>query len=323
MILVTGATGLVGSHLILRLLEEGQNVRAMYRTQAHLSRVRTVFEQYQKVEFWDKIHWIQADILDIPSLELAFKNVDYVYHCAAFISFDPKDEEPLRKVNIEGTANIVNCCIDFGVKKLCHVSSIAALGDLKEFEIQITEETEWNPEVRHNDYAITKYGGEMEVWRGFQEGLSVVVVNPGVIIGPLFWREGSGEIYSKIEKGVSFYTSGATGFISVHDLVQIMMQLMQANVSGERYIVVGQTIPYKTLMENLSVKLGVKKPTRKAGKLLLGLGWRLDWFFSKMGKKRELTKDLAKSLQTQDNFSAEKLQKELDFKFSDPLELLF
>lgn len=320
MVLVTGATGLVGSHLILQLITQGNKVRAMYRTEAHKVRVRTVFEYYQQEKLFDTIDWIQADILDIPSLELAFENVTHVYHCAAYISFDPKEEEKLRKVNIEGTANVVNCCIDFGVQKLCHVSSIAALGDLKEFETIITEETEWNPEVRHNDYAITKYGGEMEVWRGYQEGLAVVIVNPGVIIGPLFWREGSGEIYNTVQKGISFYTAGATGFVAVQDVVRAMLQLMSATVSGERFILVGKTISYYDLVSYISGVLKVRKPHRKAGKFMLGVGWRLDWFFSKLGKKRTLTRDLAKSLHTQDFYDANKIKKVLPFEFSNPLE---
>ena len=179
MILVTGGTGLVGAHLLLHLLENGEEkIRAIYRKSKQIEKTKSLFELYKKSDLFSKIGWIQADILDVPSLENAFEEVDYVYHCAGLISFNPDDENQLRKVNIEGTANIVNFCIDKKVTKLCHVSSIAALGNLTQNQTIITEETEWNPEVLHSDYAISKYGAEMEVWRGQQEGLQVVIVNP-------------------------------------------------------------------------------------------------------------------------------------------------
>ncbi len=209
MILVTGGTGLVGAHLLLHLLENGeQNLRAIYRKENQIQKTKSLFELYKKGNLFQQIEWFQADIIDIPSLEIAFQNVDYVYHCAAKISFNPSEEEELRKVNIEGTANIVNFCIDKKVKKLCHVSSIATLGDLGQNETIITEATEWNPEVLHSDYAISKYGGEMEVWRGHQEGLNVVIVNPGVIFGPGFWNQGSGAFFTSIKKGIKFFKQG-------------------------------------------------------------------------------------------------------------------
>src|SRR6218665_3918770 len=205
MILITGATGLVGSHLILHLLESSdsgsQKLRAIYRKDSSIARIQSLFSLYGKAHLFVQIEWIKADITDVPLLEIAFQNVTVVYHCAAHISFDPADEELLRKTNIEGTANIVNFSLEYGIKKLCYVSSIAALGDPKENEPIITEETEWNPEKPHSGYAISKYGAEMEIWRAQQEGLEVVVVNPGVILGPLFWTAGSGEIYQNVKNG--------------------------------------------------------------------------------------------------------------------------
>ena len=233
MILVTGATGLVGSHLVYQLVFQGHEVKALYRNEENIKRVKQVFAYFKRPDLFAKINWFQADILDIPKFEKAFENVDYVYHCGALVSFDPKEEEKLRKVNIEGTANVVNCCLDFQVKKLCYVSSIASLGDLKEHETIITEETEWNPEKHRSDYAISKYGAEMEVWRGYQEGLPVVVVNPGVILGPLFWLEGSGDIYKKVKNGLLFYTKGGTGFVSVNDVVTVMVKLLNSPVVGK------------------------------------------------------------------------------------------
>jgi nucleoside-diphosphate-sugar epimerase len=146
MVLVTGGTGLVGAHLLLHLIENGETVRAIYRNSSSVEKTKSLFSLYKKESLFENIQWIQADITDTPSLEIAFEDIDYVYHCAALISFDPKDEELIRKINIEGTANIVNFCIAKNIKKLCFVSSIAALGDIAPHEKIITEATEWNPE---------------------------------------------------------------------------------------------------------------------------------------------------------------------------------
>jgi dihydroflavonol-4-reductase len=316
MILVTGATGLVGSHLVLHLLGQDQKVKALYRDENGKQKVKTVFEYYNKQELFAKIHWCQADILDIPSLEVAFRDVNYVYHCAALISFDPKDEENLRKINIEGTQNIISFCIDFKIKKLCYVSSIAALGDLAPHETIVTEECEWNPEMQHSDYAISKYGAEMEVWRAQQEGLDIIVVNPGVILGPLFWTEGSGEIYTKVKKGLPFYTKGSTGFVSVNDVVNILSLLMQSNVVGEKFILVSENKTYQDIAFTIAEILEVKKPKLYAGKFLTNFAWRADWFLATFfGKKRTLTNDLANSLHSVDLYSNNKILKELNYHF--------
>ena len=324
MILVTGGTGLVGAHLLLHLLENGeQTVRAINRNPKNVIQTKLLFELYEKSELFTKIEWISADILDIPSLEIAFQNVDYVYHCAAFISFNPEDEDELRKINIEGTANIVNFCIDKKVKKLCHVSSIAALGDLvpnesKQLNNTINEETEWNPEFSHSDYAISKYGAEMEVWRGFQEGLPVVIVNPGVIFGPGFWNQGSGVIFSAVKKGFPFYTNGTSGYISVIDVVTIMHQLMNSDGNGERFVLISENYTYKSILTTIAKKIGARTPTIKAKPWLLNLAWRFDWFASKVFRtKRKLSKHSVQSLQSTELFSNEKIKKQLDYSFRD------
>lgn len=315
MILVTGATGLVGSHLVLQLMMQDQVVKALFRKEENKKNVLQVFEYYQKTELFDKIDWIQADILDIPSMEVAFENIATVYHCAALISFDPKDEEKLRKTNIEGTANVVNLSIDFGVKKLCYVSSIAALGDLKDFENVITEETEWNPEAHHSDYAISKYGAEMEVWRGHQEGLQVVVVNPGVILGPIFWTDGSGEIYQKVKNGLPFYTKGGTGFVSVTDVVKAMVDLMQSTIKNERFVLVSETLSYQTVTNLIAEKLKVNTPKIHAKKWMTSVACRLDGLLGLFGKKRMLSKDMARTLHTIDYYDSSKVKESIGIEF--------
>jgi dihydroflavonol-4-reductase len=309
MILVTGATGLVGSHLILALLENHSTVRAIFRNEDAKQKTRDLFQLYNKEAAFYNIQWIQADITEVPTLEAAFENIEQVYHCAALISFDPKDEEALRKTNIEGTANVVNFCIEHQIKKLCYVSSIAALGDLKEHETIITEETEWNPELPHSDYAISKYGAEMEVWRGKQEGLEVLIVNPGVVIGPGFWNAGSGALFSKIHRGMLFYTSGITGFICVHDVVACMIYLMGSTTTEDRFCLVGDHLSFEVVLKNIANGLGVRQPILLASPLITAMAWRIDWVFSFFfGKKRTLSKLMVKSLHQKHHYSTEKLK---------------
>lgn len=316
MILVTGATGMVGSYLAIYLLENGQNIRAIYREMKSIEKTKAVFDLNNKVHLFDKINWVQADITDIPALEIAFANVEYVYHCAALVSFDPKDENKLRKINIEGTANIVNFCLANKIKKLCHVSSIAALGDLQEHEKIIDETTEWNPEKSHSYYAISKFGAEIEVFRAHQEGLNVVIVNPGVILGAGFWNSGSGEIFSKVKNGLSFYTDGSSGFVSVIDLVKIMFLLMNSNENGEKFIIISENCSYKSILDAVANELKVKKPTYKISKTILSLGWRIDWISANLFlRKRKLSRDLAISLLANDLYSNNKIKNLLSYEF--------
>ena len=316
MVLVTGGTGLVGSHLLLHLIENGESVRAIYRKLETIQKTKNLFSYYKKENLFEKINWIEADILDVPSLEIAFENVEYVYHCAAFVSFDPKDEDLIRKTNIEGTANIVNFCLAQNVKKLCFISSIAALGDLKENEKIITEETEWNPEKSHSDYAISKFGAEMEIWRGQQEGLNSVIVNPGVILGPRIWEEGSGIFFKKIENGFPFYFKGSTGFIAVTDVVQLMVQLMKSEVKNERFALVANTISFQELFNSMADVLKVKRPSVYVSPFVTGIIWRVDWFFSTFFKtKRNLDKETAIASYSKTSYSNEKIKNTLNVDF--------
>lgn len=323
MVLVTGGTGLVGAHLLIHLIEKGENVRSIYRNLDSTKKTKTLFSLYKKEALYDSIQWIQGDILDIPTLENAFNGITHVYHCAAMISFDPKEEDLVRKTNIEGTANIVNFCLANNVKKLCHVSSIAALGDLPEHESIITEETEWNPEKPHSDYAISKYGAEMEIWRAQQEGLDVVIVNPGVIIGPGFWNQGSGELFTKVKNGLAFYTKGSTGFITVSDVVSIMHQLMNSSIKGERFTLIGQNIVFRDLLYSIADALKAKKPKHHATPFLMNVLSKLDWVASSIfGQKRRLSKASARSSYTTDLYSNEKIKNALNYTFTDVLNYI-
>jgi len=323
MVLVTGGTGLVGSHLLLHLIENEESVRAIYRNLESIQKTKSLFSLHKKETLFEKINWIQADIIDVPSLEIAFENVEFVYHCAALISFDPKNEDLVRKTNIEGTANIVNFCIDKKIKKLCFVSSIAALGDLKENEKIITEETEWNPEKPHSDYAISKYGAEMEIWRGQQEGVDAVIVNPGVILGPRIWEQGSGILFKKIEKGFPYYSKGTTGIIAVIDVVKIMRLLMKSEIKNQRFTLIAQNIIFQDLFNAIADALKVKKPSIYISPLLTSFLWRIDWFLSTIFRtKRKLDRATAIASYSNNSYSNEKIKSALNLSFTDILHYI-
>lgn len=317
MILVTGGTGLVGAHLLYQLSLENDRVRAIHRKNSNLEAVKNVFSYYSKdfEKLFQKIEWVEADITDIFSLEMAFENITEVYHSAALISFYEEDYKAMRKVNIDGTANIVNFCIENKVKKLCFVSSIASVGTSLNGK-PIDESTEWDIEKSNYGYAITKYGAEMEVWRASQEGVPVVIVNPGVILGPGFWNSGSGELFSKIYRGFKYYTNGVTGYIAVNDVVKAMMQLMKRDIKNERFILVAENLPFKNVFVEIAENFEKKPPSIKASEFMSSIAWRLEKMKSWVTRKRPLlTKQTAETIHSKRFYSSEKLKKALNFKF--------
>jgi nucleoside-diphosphate-sugar epimerase len=318
MILVTGGTGLVGSHLLAELVKQNQAIRAIYRSEEKLKLAKNVFSYYFE-EFDDKfskIEWVKADINDVPSLELAFKNINYVYHCAAIVSFNEKDYQSMRKTNIEGTANMINLSIANNIKKFCYVSSIATIEKNTKKESLITEENEWNKESNNYGYAITKYGAEMEVWRGSQEGLRVVVVNPGVILGSGFWYSGPGELFTKMYNGFKFYTEGITGFVGVKDVVKTMIQLMESDIKNERFILISENKSFKNLFFKIADTFNKNRPSIKVGKTLSNIAWRIEKVKSLIsGKPPLITKHSASASLSTYQYDSGKIKKYLNYKF--------
>ncbi|MGX1928473.1 NAD-dependent epimerase/dehydratase family protein [Flagellimonas sp. 2504JD4-2] len=318
MILVTGGTGLIGSHLLFHLTKSGQHVKASYRNKDSIEKVLEIFGYYSDHPnaLFEKITWIKADISDISSLMPIFAGIEYVYHCAALISFSPKDYRALVKTNIDGTANIVNLCLEHQVKKLCYVSSIAAIGASVKGEVT-HEDNEWN-DTNVSVYGLTKNEAELEVWRGSQEGLSVVVVNPGVVLGPGFWHSGSGTFFKYASKEKKSYFPGGTGFVSINDVTHAMIALMHSKIDRERFILVSENLSYRELFEKMASKLGVQPPTKPIPFWLLEILWRIDWLRSNlMGKRRKLTKNVVKGLYHQETYSSDKIKNAIDFKFED------
>lgn len=323
MVLVTGGTGLVGSHLLFYLTKAGNKVRALYRTKDRINLVKKVFGYYTNDidAFFNAIEWVKCDINHLPLLEDAFEGVTQVYHCAALISFDPKDRKKLFKVNAEGTFNIVNLCISNTIKKLCYVSSIATIGTTTDGS-PANETTEFD-EASANVYALSKYLAEMEVWRGSQEGLDVIIVNPGVILGPGFWNNGSGTLFRKISEGLNFYPPNGTGFVSVNDVVKSMLELMDSTIKNQNYILVAANMSYKKAFSTIALALHKKPPSRLLKNWMLAVLWRMDWARALVtGSKRVLSKKMAKSLIIETTYHTKKIEKALDFKFENVNETI-
>ena len=322
MILVTGGTGLVGSHLLYFLLKENAQVRAIHRKNSDLTSIKKVFALYNSEvdSLFNKIEWIEADINDIPALTEAFNSITKVYHCAAFVNFDPSKYKTLKKANVEGTANIVNLCIANNVEKICYVSSVAVFGHNQNNEL-VTEETPWNPDEKNNVYAITKFGAEMEVWRGTQEGLNAVIVNPGVILGTSPDGGGSELIITLGSKGIPFYPSGGMGVVDVQDVVKAMILLMESSIKNEQFILVGKNVTFQELLSELAPLFGKKPPTKKLSKTFMLFLSNAEWLLCKVfGKKRRLSKGTIRSMFKKSFYDNSKIKNNLDFRFT-PLEV--
>ena len=317
MILVTGGTGLVGSHLLFELSKSQQNIRAIYRSKKTIEKVKTIFSYYTDsvATHFDRIEWVEADLNDIPNLSEAFEGIKEVYHCAALISFNPSDYHKLREINISGTANIVNLSIINGIQKLCYVSSVATMGYNPE---KITEETAWNSEDSKSVYAITKYEAEMEVWRGIQEGVPSVIVNPGVILGPGFFESGSGGLFKRVHSGLRYTTHGVAGYVGVVDVIKSMVLLMNSDYKNERYIIVAENLSSLDFTTLISNAFNLVPPKKIARQWMLAFAWRLDWLKHKLtGGKRRLTKNLSKTLRTKSYYSSSKFLETIpNFEFT-------
>ena len=307
MVLVTGGTGLVGSHLIYDLLCKGYSVKALIRENSNKDAVLKTFSYYtvNAEELFAQITWVKGDVLDIPSLEEALIGVDKVYHTAGFVSFRRGDKRQVLETNIDGTANVVNLCLDKGIEKLCFVSSIASLGACSN-GIPVTEEQMWKPTKNEASYSLSKFKSEMEVWRGITEGLNAIIVNPSVILGPGNWEKGSALLFSKVAKGFAFYTNGVTGVVDVRDVTKAMVSLMESNITGERFIVSAENISYRDLFTKIAESLCVKPPYIYVSHFLTSVAA----FFSFTISRKAMDIAHKKSY-----YSAEKLQKALNFKY--------
>lgn len=326
MIFVTGGTGLLGSHLLYSLTQKGENIRAIYRNKSKIQQVKQLFDFYKspKSQF-DLIQWLECDVLDVVTLDELMQGIDEVYHCAAMVSFRKKDYSLMLRTNRQGTANVVNCALSNGIKRFLHVSSTAAVGKTynQDGVGYVVETNKWDPEDNHSGYAITKYLSENEVWRGIEEGLNAVIINPSVIIGPGNWNESSLSIFKTLANGLQFYTAGANAFVDVRDVVRAIQTLIKdQSTFGQRYLCTGTNISFKELFDASSVYMNRKPPRFLAGPYLSGLAWRVSALLSLFTGKQTVTKDSARSAQAIVKYDSQKLISKINFQFTSIKETL-
>ncbi|HRH04151.1 MAG TPA: NAD-dependent epimerase/dehydratase family protein [Bacteroidia bacterium] len=317
MILVTGSSGLLGSHILYDLASMGKKIKALVRNLESKKEILQTFSLYTSSpeQLMQQVEFAIGDVLDVFSLLDALEGVDQVYHCAAMVSFSPRAADRMLKTNIEGTANVVNSCLEKKIQKLCHVSSVAALGKALDNEA-VTEETFWKNSSENSVYSISKYSSEREVWRGVQEGLNAIVVNPTVILGPGNWAKGSSNLFRSAKKGMMFYTNGITGFVDVRDVASCMIKLMESNLVNERFIITSENIAYREFFNWANRAFNKSEPSIYAYPFLSNLVWRLEkikCFFTQT--EPLITKETTRAAHQQNYFSNHKIIDAIQHEF--------
>lgn len=316
MIFVTGGTGLVGSHLLFDLVKRGDRVRALKRTTADLEPVMRLFERYAPgSNLFKTIEWVDGDITDIFSMVEVLEGIERIYHCAALVSFEGADHKAMQRINVEGTANLVNAALERGIKKLCYVSSTAAIGRGKPGET-VTETCVWNAKTAGSAYSKTKYFAEQEVWRASAEGLPVVMVNPALVIGPGAWGKSSTNLFLTAWRGLSFYTDGGNGYVDARDVSRAMVELMHSNIENQRFLLVSENLPFRDVFTIIANAFRKAPPKYRASRLLSSIAWRaagVKSLFS--GKPALITKETAAAAQRFVRYSNQKIKDAIGFEF--------
>ena len=317
MVFVTGGTGFLGSHLIYQLIQKGEKVKALKRNGSSFEMLHRVFsflgENGEKS--LKQIEWVEGDLLEIHSLEDFLDDVDIIYHCGALVSFQHADKKLMQKVNIEGTANLVNAALNKKIKKFCHVSSIAAIGRADNENV-IDEDMAWKSSRANSSYAVSKYGAEREVWRGVEEGLNAVIVNPSVILGPGELNSGIASMIRLVRKGFGFYTKGVNGFVDVRDVARVMIDLTDKDISAQRFIISSENLMYRQIFNWIAEYFEKPKPKYLARKWMSEIAWRL-FHIQKVitNKKPLITKETARTANNKYLYSNKKIIDTLDFQF--------
>ena len=294
MILVTGGTGFLGAYIIKNLVEKGHPVRAIRRSSNPPFFIRE--------DIWNKVEWVEGDVLDVISLQDAMQGVDAIIHSAAIVSFTKDNRKEMYAVNIEGTANVVNMALEIGVKRLLHVSSIAALGRTTK-PTTVTEDKQWEDNKNNTHYAITKHHAEMHVWRGFAEGLQGVIINPSTILGFGNWHQSSCAIFKNAFKSFPWYTKGVNGFVGVDDVAEVAVQLLLSNINEKRFIVSAENRSFQSLFNAMAEAFGKRPPHRYANRTMSEIAWRMEALKSIFtGKKPLLSKETAKVAHSHTSF---------------------
>lgn len=324
MIYVTGGTGMLGAHLLHRLTKNGYQVRALKRETSNLNQIQKIFSYYSSEEetrqLLAKIEWVDGDLLDRDSIKEHLVGVDFIIHAAAIVSFNRGDRNAMIHSNVEGTANLIDLAKEAGITRFCHVSSTSALGNPPE-GVPASEEHVWNNSRKRTAYGMSKFLSEMEVWRGMHEGMEVLIVNPGVIIGPGNWDNGSPQLFKTIWNGFLFYTNGGTGFVDVLDVVEAVVSMIDQSqwesAKNERYVLVARNVRFREFFNLVADNLGRKRPVIPAGKWVLAIGWRVALFVSWFSSSRPaITRDSVSSSNEMSHYDGSRITRVVPFQYT-------
>ncbi|QQR98807.1 MAG: NAD-dependent epimerase/dehydratase family protein [Sphingobacteriales bacterium] len=308
MVLVTGASGFVGGELVHQLVANGEQVRIIVRKNSNINYLKNIIS---------KIDVVEADILDIMSLEEAFVGVEKIYHSAAIIAYNKKQYDAMYKTNIEGTSNVVNAALSCGVKKILYISSIAAFA-AKPNTI-VDEETKWEENEWNTAYGVTKQMAERQIFRGIEEGLEATIINPGIIIGVGHDEQKSiMQLFKRIAKGkMPFYVPGRNGMIDVKDVVNISILLMNGAYNKERFIAINENIYFKDYFQMIAKAVNKPAPKYKLPKIIATIGYTMDAILSFINpnRKRAYTKENAKVAMQDFFYNNQKLKQTLNYQF--------
>jgi dihydroflavonol-4-reductase len=284
-VLVTGATGLVGVHLLVDLIDRGfEKIVGLYRSESALERAADVADYYDVKSQFKQIEWVKFDLSNWEWNEAIFQNVELVIHTAALVSFDPEENEKMNQVNVYATARLLEVAAKNKVKKFGFISSVASLGRKPGANVY-TEENKWVESDLNSYYSVTKHDAEELVVKANSESMPTYLINPGVILGPCDWDKSSGTIFRSAKKGLSFFTVGGNGFVDARDVSSNLLQVMAYGDPGERYLAVGHNVKFRKLFSDIQVAFGNKPPRFKASKLLTGIGWRIEQARAKKGNR--------------------------------------
>jgi len=323
MILVTGGTGFVGSHLLLELVREHEEVVAIKRPSSDLEGVRRVFSYYsgEAGELFKLIDWVDIDLMNAAEVERVMIDIDQVYHCAGMVSFQPRDARRMFDFNVRSTETLVDACLETGVERLLYVSSTSAIGRAPE-GVPANESMIWARSKTSTAYSFSKFKSEMEVWRGIEEGLNGLIVNPSIIFGPGFWDRSISFMFSRVARGLKYATPGMTGYVGIRDVVAAMTQLMASGLSGERYILSAGDHTYAEIMEMIASAMGKPRKMKLLTPSTLSALARIDAVKGFFTGKRGLTSEQAKTAFRQSMFSSEKIREAIGFEFTPVREVI-
>jgi nucleoside-diphosphate-sugar epimerase len=315
--LVTGGTGLIGSHLLLELALQKRPIRAIKREGSDLGTVKQVFQYYRPEEgmaLFSGIEWVDADLNDLFALSDAVEGAERVFHGAGLVSYDPRDREKLLEINAEGTKNLVELARREGVRAFGHVSSTSALGRPRAGE-PVDESAKWRVDAKNSDYSVSKYMAEREVRRAREEGLPVVIVNPCIVIGPGDMGRSSGTLIQGVAEGNPFYPPGANAFIDARDVAEALLHLVDSmEQEGERFALIGEHRSFRNVMERIAEAIGQSPPNIEAGRFLLEGAWRSEAFLRGLtGRTPRISKTTARNGLKKMRYSSEKAQKAFGF----------